>query len=139
MEASHQLILLGSVLVLLSIFAGIALLLAAIGIYGLISYSVEQRTQEIGVRMALGAGRADVLRLMFGQGMKLAAAGVALGLALAFALTRVLSSLLFGVKAVDPLTFAAVALVLLLIALTATWVPARRAAAIEPVEALRYQ
>ncbi|HEY7390382.1 MAG TPA: ABC transporter permease [Bryobacteraceae bacterium] len=126
-------------MLLLSIFAGIALLLAAIGIYGLISYSVEQRTQEIGVRMALGAGRANVLGLIFGQGMKLAAVGVALGLAFAFALTRVLSSLLFGVKALDPLTFAAVALLLLVIALAATWFPARRAAVIEPVEALRYQ
>jgi putative ABC transport system permease protein len=126
-------------MLLLSIFAGIALLLAAIGIYGLISYSVEQRTQEIGVRMALGAGRSEVLRLIFGQGMKLAAAGVLLGLAFAFALTRVLSSLLFGVKAADPLSFAAVALILLLIALSATWFPARRAAAVEPLEALRYQ
>jgi len=126
-------------MLLLSVFAGIALLLAAIGIYGLISYSVEQRTQEIGVRMALGAGSSEVLRLIFGQSMKLAAAGVVLGLALAFALTRVLSSLLFGVKAVDPLTFAAVAIILLLIALSATWFPARRAAAVEPVRALRYQ
>jgi putative ABC transport system permease protein len=126
-------------MLLLSIFAGIALLLAAIGIYGLISYSVEQRTQELGVRMALGAGRADVLGLIFRQGMKLAGAGVALGLAFAFALTRVLNSLLFGVKALDPLTLAAVALLLLVIALAATWVPARRAAAVEPIEALRYQ
>jgi ABC-type antimicrobial peptide transport system permease subunit len=126
-------------MLLLSVFAGIALLLAAIGIYGLISYSVEQRRQEIGVRMALGAGRSEVLRLIFGQGMKLAAAGVVLGLALAFGLTRVLSSLLFGVQAVDPLTFAAVVIILLLIALSATWFPARRAAAVEPVEALGYQ
>jgi putative ABC transport system permease protein len=126
-------------MLLLSIFAGIALLLAAIGIYGLISYSVEQRTQEIGVRMALGAGRSEVLLLIFGQGLKLAGVGVILGLAFAFALTRVLSSLLFGVKAVDPLTFAAVAILLLFIASSATWLPARRAAAVEPVEALRYQ
>jgi hypothetical protein len=126
-------------MLLLSIFAGIALLLAAIGIYGLMSYSVEQRTQEIGVRMALGAGRPDMVRLILGQGLRLMGIGVALGLAIAFGLTRVLASLLFGVKAADPLTFAGVALTLALIALGSTWFPARRAAAVEPVEALRYQ
>ena len=126
-------------MLLLSIFAGIALLLAAIGIYGLMSYSVEQRTQEIGVRMALGAGRPDMVRLILSQGLRLAGIGVALGLAIAYALTRVLASLLFGVKAADPLTFAGVAVVLALIALGSTWFPARRAAAVEPVEALRYQ
>jgi putative ABC transport system permease protein len=126
-------------MLLLSIFAGIALLLAAIGIYGLMSYSVEQRTQEIGVRMALGAGRPDMVRLILGQGLRLAGIGVAVGLAIAYALTRVLASLLFGVKAADPLTFAGVALILALIALGSTWFPARRAATVEPVEALRYQ
>ena len=126
-------------MLLLSIFAGIALLLAAIGIYGLISYSVEQRKQELGVRMALGAAGSDLLRLVFGQGMKLAAAGVVIGLAIAYGLTRVLASLLFGVKAADPLTFGGVALILILIAAAATWFPARRAAAVEPLEALRYQ
>jgi putative ABC transport system permease protein len=126
-------------MLLLSIFAGIALLLAAIGIYGLISYSVEQRKQELGVRMALGAGGSDLLRLVFGQGLKLAAAGVVIGLAIAYGLTRVLASLLFGVKAADPLTFGGVALILILIAAAATWFPARRAAAVEPLEALRYQ
>jgi len=126
-------------MLLLSIFAGIALLLAAIGIYGLMSYSVEQRTQEIGVRMALGAGGRDLLRLVFGQSLKLAAAEVALGLAIAYGLTRVLASLLFGVKAADPVTFGGVAMVLILIAVAATWFPAKRAAAVEPVEALRYQ
>jgi putative ABC transport system permease protein len=126
-------------MLLLSIFAGVALLLAAIGIYGLISYSVDQRLQEIGVRMALGAGRPQLLRLVVSHGFKLAAAGVVLGLAIAYGLTRVLASLLFGVKAADPLTFGSVALILVLIALTATWFPARRAAAVEPVEALRYQ
>jgi ABC-type antimicrobial peptide transport system permease subunit len=126
-------------MLLLSIFAGIALLLAAIGIYGLMSYSVEQRTQEIGVRMALGAGRPDMVRLILGQGLRLTGIGVGLGLAIAYALTRVLASLLFGVKAADPLTFAGVAMILALIALGSTWFPARRAAAVEPVEALRYQ
>jgi predicted permease len=126
-------------MLLLSIFAGIALLLAGIGVYGLMSYSVEQRTQEIGVRMALGAGRPDMVRLILGQGLRLTGIGVALGLAIAYALTRVLASLLFGVKAADPLTFAGVAMVLALIALGSTWFPARRAAAVEPVEALRYQ
>jgi putative ABC transport system permease protein len=91
------------------------------------------------VRMALGAGGPDLLRLVFGQGLKLAAAGVVVGLAIAYALTRVLASLLFGVKAADPLTFSGVALILVLIALAATWFPARRAAAVEPLEALRYQ
>jgi putative ABC transport system permease protein len=126
-------------MLLLSIFAGIALLLAAIGIYGLMSYSVEQRTQEIGVRMALGARRPDMVRLILGQGLRLTGIGVALGLAIAYALTRVLASLLFGVKAADPLTFAGVAMILALIALGSTWFPARRAAAVEPLEALRYQ
>jgi predicted permease len=126
-------------MLLLSIFAGIALLLATIGIYGLMSYSVEQRTQEIGIRMALGAGRPDLLRLVLGQGLKLAGVGVALGLAIAYALTRVLANLLFGVKASDPVTFAAVAVILALVALIATYLPARRAAATEPVLALRHQ
>jgi putative ABC transport system permease protein len=126
-------------MLLLTIFAAIALLLAAIGIYGLMSYSVEQRTQEIGVRMALGAGKPDLLRMILRQGLQLAAAGVLLGLAIAYGLTRVLASLLFGVQAADPFTFGGVAMILLLIALAATWYPARRAAAVEPVEALRYQ
>jgi putative ABC transport system permease protein len=126
-------------MLLLSTFAGIALLLAAIGIYGLISYSVEQRTQEIGVRMALGAGKPDMVRLILGQGLKLAGMGVVAGLAIAFALTRVLASMLFGVRAADPVTFAGVALALVTIALAASWFPARRAAAVEPVDALRYQ
>jgi predicted permease len=127
------------IMLLLAVFAAIALLLAAIGIYGLMSYSVEQRTQEIGVRMALGAGRPDMVRLILGQGLRLTGIGVALGLAIAYGLTRVLASLLFGVKAADPLTFAGVAFLLGLIALASTWFPARRAAEVEPVEALRYQ
>src|SRR5579883_1523989 len=124
-------------MLLLSIFAGIALILAAIGIYGLMSYSVEQQTQELGIRMALGAGRAEVLRLIVRQGMIPAIAGVAVGLAIAFALTQLLSTLLYGVKPNDPLTYASVALVLLLVALFSTWVPALRAARIDPATALR--
>ncbi len=126
-------------MLLLTIFAAIALLLAAIGIYGVMSYSVEQRTQEIGIRMALGSSRGDVLRLMLGHGLKLAGLGVAIGLALAYLLTRFLASLLFSVKAGDPWTLAAVAGILTLVALVATFIPARRAAATDPGQALHYQ
>ena len=129
----------GFTMLLLSIFAGVALLLAAIGIYGLMSYSVEQRTQEIGIRVALGAGRPTIARLVLAQGVKLATVGVVLGLATAYGLTRLLASLLFGVKAGDPLTFAAVAAILAAVALAATYFPARRAAGVDPVEALRCQ
>ena len=124
---------------LLTIFAGIALLLAAIGIYGLMSYSVEQRMQEIGVRVALGATRGDVLRLMVLQGMKLAVIGIVLGLAAAYGATRLLSTLLFGVTASDPYTFAAVAGMVAIVAALASTVPARRAAGIAPSVALRHQ
>lgn len=124
-------------MLLLSIFAAIALALAAIGIYGLMSYSVEQQTQELGIRMALGAGKQDILRLIVRQGMTPAIIGVIAGLGIAFGLTRVLASLLYGVKASDPLTFGGVALALTAIALFSTYIPARRAARVDPALALR--
>lgn len=124
---------------LLIAFAAVALLLASIGLYGVISYSVSQRTHEIGIRMALGAQKRDVLRLVVGQGIVLALVGVGVGVALALGLTRFLSSQLYGVKPGDPITFIVVSLVLIAVALLACYIPARRAARVDPVVALRHE
>jgi putative ABC transport system permease protein len=126
-----------AIMFLLSVFALLALVLAAVGIYGVVSYSVARRTREIGIRMALGADRNRVLRLIFLQGMRLIAVGVALGLAGSYALTRLMESLLFGVSATDPMTFAGISSLLVLVALGACFVPARRAMRVDPMTALR--
>ena len=122
---------------LLSIFAGVALVLTIVGLYGVMSYSVAQRTNEIGIRMALGAQSRDVLLMIVKQGSTLIMLGLAIGLVGAFALTRVISSLLFGVTAKDPFTFVAVAVLLAVVALLACYIPALRATKVDPMDALR--
>jgi putative ABC transport system permease protein len=124
-------------MLLLAIFASVALILAAIGLYGVMSYSVSWQTHEIGIRMALGANRADVLRLVVQQGMKMTLLGLALGLVGAFFVSRVLTGMLYGITATDPLTFTVVSIVLLAVALLACLLPARRATRVDPIVALR--
>ena len=126
-------------MILMGVFAALALLMASVGIYGVISYLTSQRTHEIGIRMALGAAKSDVLMMVVRQGLKVVLVGVAVGIAGALALTRFLASLLFGVKPTDPLTFTAVSLLLIVVALLACYIPARRASKIDPMVALRYE
>jgi len=124
---------------LLVVFATVALALAVVGLYGVLAYSVSERTQEIGVRLALGAQVGSVLKLVIGQGMKLVVIGVVIGLAGSFALTRLMARLLFGVGPTDPLTFISVAALLMLVALLACWIPARRATKVDPMAILRHE
>jgi putative ABC transport system permease protein len=125
--------------VMFTIFAALALILAAIGIYGVLSYSVSQRTRELGIRMALGARSSDVLRLVIVQGMKLSVLGIALGLAISFALSRLINSLLFGIRPYDPATFSLMCVVLIGVGLLACYLPARRALGVDPITALRIE
>jgi len=136
---SHSLAARRFSMILLGIFAALALALSCIGIYGVISYLVGQRTHEIGIRMALGGQQSDVLRLILGRGARMAVIGVAVGVGGSLVLTRLISKLLFGVSAYDPLTFLAVAAVLLTVALAACYFPARRAMRVDPLVALRYE
>jgi putative ABC transport system permease protein len=126
-------------LLLFGVFALAALLLAAVGLYGVLAYSVAQRTHEIGIRLALGAQKRDVLWLIVRQGLGLTLLGVALGLAAAMALTRVLQNLLYGISATDPATFASIALLLISVACLASFIPARRATKVDPLIALRHE
>jgi putative ABC transport system permease protein len=121
------------------VFAGFELLLAAIGIYGVMAYSVAARTQEMGIRMSLGAEPRDIAKLVVGQGMRLALLGVAIGIAASLALTRLISSLLFGVNATDPLAFSLAAVVLAITALAACYLPARRAMRVDPLVVLHFE
>jgi putative ABC transport system permease protein len=122
---------------MMSVFAALALIIAAIGIYGVMAYSVAQRTQEIGIRMALGAARRDVMRLIVGQAVRLTVLGIGIGLAGAYALTRLMASMLFGVSAGDPPTFVAVTVILAASSILAAWLPAERATRVDPMVALR--
>jgi putative ABC transport system permease protein len=136
---SHSLALRSFMMMLLSIFGGLALVLASVGIYGVISFAVSQRTREIGVRMALGARPADVLRMVLKEGLRLVAVGVVLGVAASLMLTRLLEGMVYGVRVRDPLIFAMVNLLMVAVALAACYVPARRATRVDPLEALRYE
>jgi putative ABC transport system permease protein len=126
-------------MLLLSLFAGLAVVLASVGIFGVITYSVSQRTHEIGIRMALGAKRVDVLKLVIAQGMRLVAIGILLGGVSAFLLTRIMTDLLYGVSPTDPTVFWSISILLILVSLLACYLPARKATLVDPMMALHYE